>query len=389
MIMQSGKTLFGVNVFLQQSAAYKNRRVGLVTNNAALTSGGDLSRLAILKTGFNIVKLFSPEHGLSAKGADGSFQQNNSDVVTGLPVISLYSDRFIPIETDFSDIDIILFDIPDVGVRFYTYLWTLTYIMEACAAYKKPLIILDRPNPLSGNLSKAEGPMLDEKNCSSFIGRWNIPIKHSCSYGELAKYFSVKRNINIDLTVIKTESWNRNLIAGVEWQFTPTSPAISDIYNALLYPGMGLLEGINVNEGRGTDTPFKIFGAPWIDSEILLKEFLKLSLPGFFAQKIKYIPAESVYANQTCYGLQLNVTDEYTFKPVLTGIEIIRLIQILFPDYCEERLYKTVANPSGKNHLDKLTGVVNSFKKIKSDELLNQHYSIAEWEEEIKPYLLY
>jgi uncharacterized protein YbbC (DUF1343 family) len=387
--MPAPETLFGVDVFLKQQAVYKNYRIGLVTNNAALTSDNELSRTAILKAGFNIVKLFSPEHGITAKAADGSFQDNSIDPVTSLPVISLYGDRLVPAEKDFSDIDFVVFDIPDAGVRFYTYLWTLTYISEACSTYNKPLIILDRPNPLGGDLSKAEGPMLDEQLCSSFIGRWNIPVRHSCTLGELATYFAQIRNINIELTIIKNENWNRNVLAGTDWKFTPTSPAITDIETTLLYPGIGLLEGIIINEGRGTNSSFKIFGAPWIDSKKILKKFLNLSLPGIKAESISYTPSDSLYATEKCHGLKLAITDADKFKPVLTGLELIKLIQNLFPDKCEERLYKTVANPTGKNHLDKLTGVFNSFEKIKNGELLQQYYTIGNWKEVIRPYLLY
>ena len=387
--MLACETLFGVDVFLKHKAIYKNYRIGLVTNNAATTSNAELSRIELLRTGFNIVKLFSPEHGITAKAADGSFQDNITDAVTDLPVISLYGERLMPEATDLIDIDLVLFDIPDVGVRFYTYLWTLTYIMEACSVYNKPLLILDRPNPLSGDLSKAEGPMLDKQYCSSFIGRWNIPVRHSCTLGELATYFNATRNIDIDLRVIKNKNWDRNVLAGTDWNFTPTSPAIPDIKTALLYPGTGLVEGINVNEGRGTPTPFKIIGAPWIDSEVLLKEFLKLSLPGIKAEPIRYTPTDSLYANELCYGLNLEITDVNKLNPVLTGLELIRLIQTLFQDECEERLYKTVANPKGKNHLDKLTGVMDSFKKIKNRELLQQYYATGNWKEVIGPYLLY
>lgn len=387
--MPASETLFGVDVFLKQQTLYKNDRIGLVTNNAALTSDIELSRRALLKAGFNIVKLFSPEHGITARAADGSFQNNNIDPVTNLPVISLYGDKLIPAEKDFSDIDLAVFDIPDIGVRFYTYLWTLTYIMEACSAYNKPLIILDRPNPLGGDLSKAEGPMLDEPHCSSFIGRWNIPVRYCCTLGELAIYFIQKRNIKVDLTIIKNENWNRNILAGTDWKFTPTSPAIIDIETALLYPGIGLIEGIITNEGRGTNSPFKIVGAPWINPEILLREFSKLSLAGIKAESISYTPADSLYANETCHGLKLTISDSDKFKPVLTGLKIIKLIQDLFPDKCEERLYKTVANPSGKNHLDKLTGVFNSFEKIKNGELLQQYYTTNNWKEIIRPCLLY
>jgi uncharacterized protein YbbC (DUF1343 family) len=387
--MSSQKTLFGIDKLLEQASLYKNHKIGLVTNNAAITSCGELSRVALLKAGFKITGLFSPEHGLNAKGADGELQENIKDDITGLPVISLYGEKLIPKEYDLNDIDCIVFDIPDVGTRFYTYLWTLTYVMEACAAFNKPLLIADRPDPLGGNLELTEGPMLDETNCSSFIGRWNIPIRHSCTYGELANYFSVSKKINADISVIKIENWNRDKKAGDEWSFIPTSPAIADIETAMLYPGMGLIEGINVNEGRGTETPFKIVGAPWINPQVLLNEFSRLSLQGVKAGSIDYTPADSVYANEICHGLKLMITDTDKFKPVLTGLELIKLIQNLFSDKCEERLYKTVANPTGKNHLDKLTGVFNSFGKIKSGGLLQQYYTTGNWKEDIRPYLLY
>jgi len=262
--------------------------------------------------------------------------------------------------------------------------------MEACAEYNLPLIILDRPNPLGGNILLAEGPMLDEISCSSFIGRWNIPIRHSCTYGELAKYFSVIKNINLDLTIIKNKNWDRSKLAEEgNWKFIPTSPAIKDSETVLLYPGMGLMEGINVNEGRGTETPFKIFGAPWLDAELLLNEFNAKKLPSIKAQTCSYIPMDSIYKNEICKGFQLNITNPGSFRPVLTGLELLSLIINLFPDKCEERLYKTLANPSGENHLDKLTGVLNSFNKIRNRDFIEQHYTSVRWDEIIRPYLLY
>ena len=190
------KVLFGADSFIKQAARFKNVRIGFVTNNAATTSKGVQSRIALVDAGFAITKLFSPEHGLTTKGKDGAYQNNTIDPYTHLPVVSLYGEHLMPSANDMNDIDIVLFDIPDVGCRFYTYLWTMTYVMETCALHNKPLIILDRPNPISGAIKKAEGPMLDEKNCSSFIGRWDIPIRHSCTLGELATYFSVSRKIN-------------------------------------------------------------------------------------------------------------------------------------------------------------------------------------------------
>src|SRR4249919_441388 len=230
-----------IDIFLQNPEVSKNSGFAIVTNNAAFTSDRILSRLALKEKGFNLVRIFSPEHGISVKGADGSYQKDTIDIKTALPIISLYGDRLIPTEEDLKDIDIVLFDIPDVGCRFYTYLWTMTYVMEACAKYNKQLIILDRPNPIGGNLEMAEGPMLDEKTCASFIGRWSIPIRHSCTVGELANYFSNKKVKGLDLKIITAKNWQRNQIAGAGFDFYPTSPAIKNISTALVYPGMGLL----------------------------------------------------------------------------------------------------------------------------------------------------
>lgn len=382
------KILSGLDHLLLQQNPFKNDRIALVTNNAAFTSGKERGRVALLQKGFNITKLFSPEHGLEAKGADGTYQSNSIDPLTQLPVISLYGDHLMPAAEDVEDIDMIVFDIPDVGCRFYTYLWTMTYVMEACALYNKPLVILDRCNPISGDMKKAEGPMLNEK-CASFIGRWNIPIRHSCTLGELATYFSATRKMNIDLTVIKLTGWERDCLPSENNSlFTPTSPAISTVETALCYPGMGLLEGINVNEGRGSDKPFSIFGAPWINSSLLISGLRSLNLPGIFFKEIQFRTADSLYAGENCTGLSLSITHEKEFLPVQTGIAVIRQLLLLFPGHCTERKYKTLANPSGEKHLDKLLGVENSFSKLKAKDKISSELK-NEWKESIAPFLLY
>jgi len=338
------KVINGIDIFLSEPGINKNSRFAIVTNNAAFTADKLLSRLGLIKGGFNLVKIFSPEHGISVRGEDGVYQSNSIDIKTNLPIISLYGDRLMPTEEDLNNVDIVLFDIPDVGCRFYTYLWTMTCVMEACAKYNKQLIILDRPNPISGNLKMAEGPMLDEKNCSSFIGRWPIPIRHSCTLGELANYFSNKKVNGFDLKIIKATNWNRDQIAN---DFYPTSPAIQNISTALAYPGMGLLEGINVNEGRGTDKPFLQFGAPWINSEDLLQQINKRRFDGINIQPVSYTPIDSLYKNEECNGLELSVTDPKKFHPVSFTINLIALLFSIYPNQIEERAYKTNANPTG------------------------------------------
>ncbi len=378
----------GVDIFLQQTIAYKQQRIGFVTNDAAYTSTGVLSRHALIKKRLNIIKLFSPEHGISTTGADGTYQKSGTDTLTGLPVISLYADQLAPDEAALNDIDLVIFDIPDVGCRFYTYLWTMTHVMEACAKYKKPFIVLDRPNPIGADLSRAEGPMLDESNCASFVGRWNIPLKHCCTLGELAMYFAGSKINNIHLNVIKMLHYQRNYIAGKDFLFTPTSPAIQDVETALLYPGMGLLEGIFINEGRGTALPFRVFGAPWLKHKELEKHLLQNNLPGLSMNTISYIPATGIYAAETCYGLQIHITDVQSFCSVKTGLAFLQGILQLHPQQVKERLYKTNANPSGKGHLDKLLGVPNAFEQLQQGTKFD--IVIAEaWKNKIKDFLLY
>ena len=388
--MQIHRLSFGIDVFLQQFDKFKSHRFALATNDSATTSGGKSSRAELVKRGFQLKRLFSPEHGLTAKGADGALQSNTVDPITGLPVISLYSEYLKPSEEDLASVDAVLFDVPDVGCRFYTYLWTLTYIMETCAETGKRLFILDRPNPLSGNFDLIEGPMLDEMHCSSFIGRWPIPIRHSCTIGELASYFAATRVKNVQLEIVRLQNFQRMQSPGdADWLFVPPSPAICDKETAMFFPGMGLLEGINVNEGRGTRYPFKIFGAPWINASQLHNAFEALQLPGITSRQVEYTPSSCLYTNEYCQGLQLAVTNVLTFRPVQTGLNLIELITSLYPEYCRERLYKTRANTSGEKHLDKLTGIYNSFEKIKHGEMPDQGLIKTEWRETMRPYLFY
>lgn len=379
---------YGIDTFLQRVDDFKNKRIGLVTNNAATTSTGILSRVALLNEGFLITKLFSPEHGITCKGIDGEAQYNQTDILTQLPVISLYGEKLAPGKEDLSDIDLVLFDIPDIGCRFYTYLWTMTYIMEACAQYQIPLIILDRPSPIGAILNLAEGPLLDEKYCSSFIGRWSIPVTHSCTLGELAQYFAATKIMHLNLQVIKVNNYQRHFTAQHDFAFVPTSPAIKTADTALLYPGMGLLEGINIDEGRGTASPFTTFGAPFIDENIFLDNWLLKKIPGIIAVETIYKPESGLYAGEVCHGLEFIVTNYSILKPVQLGISLIQTLLKLYPQYITERLYPTAANPSGKGHLDKLLGIPNAIPALKNNRLPPLNVN-PWWQNTINPYLLY
>ena len=378
--------LFGLDRLLHQPGPYQGKRIALVCTHASVTVGGIASREALLKNGFNLVKLFSPEHGLDAVGEDGHYQADGTDKLTGLPVTSLYGDRLAPQAEDLAGIDLVLVDLPDVGCRFYTYLWTMSHVMEACARFNIPILVTDRPNPTGGNLQHAEGPMLDEVNCSSFIGRWRIPVRHSCTLGELALYFKAIKMPHLDLSVIPVLNWQRH--QRNSFNFTATSPAIRNFDTALLYPGTGLLEGINVNEGRGTDFPFKVCGAPWINKQSLYELVSKNPPAGLAIHPASYIPESGLYKGKQCHGVDLNVTDETTFRPVQTGIKLIRAMLTLYPNECHERLYDTHANPGGMAHLDKLLGIPDVLHKIKDGEEIETGVA-EEWIITMEEHLLY
>ncbi|TAG14892.1 MAG: DUF1343 domain-containing protein [Sphingobacteriia bacterium] len=352
--------LFGVDKLLGMQPHWKHLRIGMVTNEAATTNGLVPSRLALQKAGYNIVLLFSPEHGLNAKGADGAVMLNGIDELTDLPIVSLYGHKLAPDETDLAAIDLLLFDIPDIGVRFYTYLWTLTHVLEAAAKHQKPLVVLDRPNPLSGDISAVEGPLL-EASTASFIGRWPIPLRHSCTMGELAHYFNSTQKIGATLEVIACEGWNRNEYQ-LDWQigFVPTSPAIQNFNSILLYPGLCLLEATNISEGRSTPLSFQVAGAPWINHGAVCSSLNAIMDGELEAIPIEFLPRENKYAGEICKGIQLSVTDPISFRSVFFGLILLKVLKGMHPSEFKFTAYKTHVNPSGINHLDKLLGIPNS-----------------------------
>lgn len=366
---------------------YANRRMAIVTNNVATTSWGVASRQALLQAGYQVSIIFSPEHGMNATGADGVAQPDGVDVLTGLPVFSLYGYTLQPVQEALRNIDLVLFDIPDVGCRFYTYLWTMTYVMEACAQYSIEMMVLDRPNPIGGNLQWAEGPMLDEQHCSSFIGRWSIPIRHCCTLGELALYFRSTRLPHLNLTVLPCQNWERqSMLANPHW-FSATSPAIQDVHTAMLYPGSGWWEGLNLQEGRGTAFPFSQFGAPWLHKHFV-HNLCQQEFEGLRLVSRSFMPKYGRYAGETCVGASLQITEEHLFRPVKSIVTILQQIAREYPAECKEGLYPTRVNPTGTRHLDLLSGVQDSFKKLPAMDVESFDCS-GPWSRIMQPFLLY
>ena len=385
---------FGIDELLAANPPWKNDCIGMVTNEAATTHDLRASRKALLHAGFNVVKLFSPEHGLDVQGADGHFMQDGTDKLTGLPVVSLYSEKLAPSADDLAGIDVLLFDIPDAGSRFYTYLWTMTHVMEACAVHQKRLIILDRPNPISGNFDLAEGPILDEEQ-ASFIGRWAIPIRHSCTLGELARYFASSKKINLPLEVIPCKNWQRKQFQP-DWgtRFVSTSPAIQSFESMLLYPGTCLLEATNISEGRGTLNPFTQIGAPWIKGEQLASILFDMGLDDLNIEPVSFTPSDSKYKGELCQGIALSAREPAFFQPVFTGLLLIKLVKEMYPADFNWAPYPTLVNPTGKQHLNKLLGIANC--EALFDEPLPKFIAAitritkcGDWQKMMENYLLY
>jgi uncharacterized protein YbbC (DUF1343 family) len=305
------------------------QRVGLVSNASAIT------RMVVpaadaLHSACTLVALLSPEHGIAAHCADGAPISSAVDVYTGLPVYSLYGENKGPTSKMLRGIDVLAFDIQDVGARFYTYIWTMSYVLEAAAEHHVPLIIFDRPNPIGGHM--CEGPIL-ESGYQSFVGRYLLPIRHGLTMGELAHLFNSERELGADLAVVEMEGWQRSTwFDDTDLPWVPPSPAMPKLDTAIVYPGMCLFEGTNVSAGRGTATPFECVGAPWIDEYRLAAALNELSLPGVRFRPTRFIPSASNYEGETCRGVYVHVMDREMFRPLYTALHILSTLIRLWPD---------------------------------------------------------
>jgi uncharacterized protein YbbC (DUF1343 family) len=375
---------YGIDQLLTQRADYQDKRIGLVCNLASVASNGIHSRLALRDAGLNLVRLFAPEHGFDSKGDDGLFINHQIDKETQIPIVSLYSEKLSPTADDLADLDLIIIDLPDIGARFYTYLWTMTYVMEACEAHAKPVLVLDRPNPMAHDISLAEGPILEEI-CASFIGRFGIPATHHCTFGELAAYFKSTRYPNLSLEILKMQGWSRKENNG--YHFFPTSPAIQKREAVYTYPGACLFEGLNINEGRGSAHPFAQFGAPWINAEMLL-DTVQTKLRGANVEIVSYEPSFGQYEGEKCFGLRVIPHHHETFQSFNYFIKLIEIIHQLHPNQLKERNYLTNVNPSGTKHLDLLIGVPDAFGKLLAGNI-DTILKPQQWQNKVNPFLLY
>jgi uncharacterized protein YbbC (DUF1343 family) len=338
------RSLNGIDVLERDSfAPLKDKRVGLITNHTGRDRDGNSTIDLLHKApGVKLLALFAPEHGI--RGAlDQANISNSTDDKTGLPIYSLYGDAKAPTAEALKDIDTLVFDIQDVGARFYTYISTLGLALETAAKNGKSFVVLDRVNPINGR--SVEGPLADPDKLS-FVAHHPIPIRHGMTVGELAQLFNKERNINADLRVVRVEGWRRSQwfdSTGLEW-INP-SPNMRSLTEATLYPGVCLLETTNVSVGRGTDTPFEVIGAPWIDGRKLAEALNNAKLPGVRFVPVRFTPKSSVHKDAECGGVNIIVTNRDLFEPVSAGLEMAAQLRKLFPkDFLIEKFNRLLAN---------------------------------------------
>ncbi len=326
----SAKVLSGIDVLERNGfKQLAGMRIGLVTNHTGRNREGRATIDVLHKApNVKLVALFSPEHGI--RGLADEKVSDSKDEATGLPIYSLYGETRRPKPEQLKDLDALVFDIQDIGARFYTYISTLGYLLEETAKTKLPVFVLDRPNPIGG--VDVEGPIADSDKLS-FISYHTIPTRHGLTIGELAQLFNRQRKIGADVRVIKMEGWRRAMwFDETNLTWINPSPNMRSLTEATLYPGVGLLETTNVSVGRGTDTPFEVVGAPWIQGDKLAEHLNQRSLPGVRFVPIRYTPKASVFKDEQCGGVNIIITDRAAFRPLLTGMEMALALRKLYPN---------------------------------------------------------
>jgi uncharacterized protein YbbC (DUF1343 family)/CubicO group peptidase (beta-lactamase class C family) len=338
---QDAEVLNGIDVLQRGGfATLKGHNIGLITNQTGLNRDGvSTVRLLHEAEGVTLKTLFSPEHGLEGK-LDIPKIGDQQDTTTGLKVFSLYGETRIPTAASLEGIDTLVFDIQDIGCRFYTYVSTMGNAMKAAAEHKIRFVVLDRVNPIGGQ--SVQGPVLDDGR-ESFVAFHSLPVRHGMTIGELALMFRAELKLDVDLEVIEVEGWQRSQLfdqTGLLW--TNPSPNMRSLTQAVLYPGVGLIEMTNVSVGRGTDTPFELVGAPWIDARQLASHLNHAGLAGVRFVPVRFVPTSSRYANEICGGVNIIVTDRARFHPLSTGIQLMCSLKELYPEKWETKNLNTL-----------------------------------------------
>lgn len=359
-------------LFSEDLDKIKGKNVGLITNPTGVDR--DLKSIVDLfhnHEDFNLVALYGPEHGVRGDAQAGSYVEFYIDERTELPVYSLYGSTRKPTPEMLEGVDVLVFDIQDAGARFYTYIYTMAYAMEAAAENDIEIIVLDRPNPLGG--TKVEGPVLEPKY-SSFVGMYPIPLRHGMTVGELALLFNKEFDIGANLDVVEMKGWDRSMYyddTSLAW--VAPSPNMPTLDTALVYPGAALFEGTNASEGRGTTQPFELIGAPFIDGTALAEKLNGLGLPGVQFRATYFTPQFSKHAGKLSGGVEIYVTDRESYQSIETGLTIVKTVYDMYPD-----------DLTFSDFFDNLIG--NSWVKEKIVQGASIEDIVATWQEDLQAF---
>ncbi len=377
---RAGRVQTGLDVLESQKfAALRGKHIGIITNHTGLDSQGKSTiELLAHAPGVQVVAIFSPEHGLG--GQLDERLSSSKDPSTGLHVFSLYGETLRPTDEMLKGVDTLVFDIQDAGVRFYTYTVTMAYAMEEAAKRNIAFYILDRPNPLGGEI--IEGPMLDPDK-TNFVAYFPIPVRYALTIGELAQFFNSENHIDADLHVIAMKNWHRNYFfegTGVRW--IPPSPNLRTLKGSIVYPGLEILQSAGVSVGRGTEAPFEEFGAPWMDGEKVASALNAAHLPGLKFVTQPFIPVTGLYAGKRCNGVGIRIGDRGAVRSMRMGLEIAALLQRMYPENFD--ISKTIVLLGNAETVQKLEGGASP-----ADIAASWQTSLSDYDKARRRYLLY
>ncbi len=388
----------GLDVLIASSRRWKNARIGLLCHQASVDSHLRHILPLMQNEKYNITALYAPEHGMWGTAQDqvpipSDVQGPTSNVArqTSLPIHSLYGETRAPTEEMLKGIDVMVCDLQDVGSRYYTFIWTMALAMQACAKYGKKFVVLDRPNPIDG--VTLEGPVLDP-HFASFVGLYPVPVRHGMTVGEIAQWVNEGLGVGAELEVISMKGWNRRMYfgnTGLPWVLP--SPNMPTLETAVVYPGGCLLEGTHLSEGRGTTKPFELFGAPYIDPDLLHFTLDAMRLPNVLFRACRFEPTFHKFWGESCGGVQIHVYERKGFKSFLTMLQVIQTIRELYPSHFVWRPppyeYETEKLPfdilCGNDRIRKTIEAGSSVKALEK-EWKDQ---CADFARQRKPFLLY
>jgi len=363
----------------------RGRRVGLMTNPTGINRDF-YTAIDLLHGRYQLTALFACEHGIRGTEQAGDQVTATIDPETGVTVYSLYGDTQRMTKEMLDAFDVLVFDMQDVGARFYTYLYSLSYAMEACAGAGKPVVVLDRINPLGG--ARVQGTVLDEA-FASFVGAYALPTRYGLTIGEYALWAKAHLGLDLELFIVPLEGWRRDLLLDdldIPWVIpSPNCPLLA---TGLCFVGPCVFEGANLSEGRGTTTPFELVGAPWVDAGPLEAGMRALALPGVGIRRACFTPTFSKHANTLCHGVQLHITDRNVADPFVSGLYLLDMLRRLFPDSFE---WLQPDQVHGIYHADRILGT-DAYRtgKLDARSLIAFHEPLlAAFQEEKRAYHLY